>query len=101
MNATNRTTLAHINARIPREPCNYTQAAKASVSYSNEQNYISMRVWGDKFKGGIMVKLNEATDSYDIEFFKVVNLAVKTVNEIKDIPNENLAECLWRETFIV
>lgn len=101
MNQTNRTTLEHINAPIPKEPCHFTQAAKATISYSNEEGWVAMRVYGDRFKGAIRVKYNHGTDLYDVEFFKVVKLHVKTVNKREGVYFDELAQYLWNETFIV
>lgn len=101
MNEVIKTMCDHLVMPIPKEPLNYINASKASVSYSNEGNYISMRVWGDKFKGGVIVKYNSGTDLYDVEFIKVINLAVKTVNKREGIYFDELAQYLWNETFIV
>lgn len=47
-----------------------------------------------KWKGYVYIKYNHGKDLYDIQFFKIVKMQVKTVKEVHDVYAEDLVKVI-------
>ena len=47
-----------------------------------------------KWKGYVYVRYNDATDLYDIEFFRIRNFEVKIDNQVRDVFAEDLVRII-------
>ena len=47
-----------------------------------------------KWKGQVYIKYNKETDLYDIQFFRIVKMDIKTDKEVKGVQVENLVKTI-------
>lgn len=47
-----------------------------------------------KWKGQVYIKYNKGTDLYDIQFFRIVKMDIKTDKEVKGVQVENLVKTI-------
>lgn len=94
-----------LESRIRNEPfmTNFFKVVGATELVILESG-LRFRVKGDKFKGKVVIKLNDM-DTYDIEFWKGKThkgfTTYDKVDEINDIYNDMLLETLWNRVVIV
>lgn len=90
MSSTAQIILSQIETIDPR--ATWAWGAKEFVNMGNGLKFKTTGMV--KYKGYVFIKYNEGTDLYDIEFFRIRNLEVKTDKQYTDVYAEDLVDVI-------